>query len=73
MMNTNEYLNEILSPYEKIIMLDSDLRNQIEEIILKYQFEFDTNEVRGLLKYELEEYITDYIIERRNDKLNKIL
>jgi hypothetical protein len=40
---------------------------------MKYQFEFDTDITRDRMKMEIEEYITDYIIENRNNKLDKIL
>lgn len=67
------FLNQILEPYESIIIRNPQLKNKIETIIMKYQFEFDTRETRSFLEEELKSCITDFIIDNRNKKIDKIL
>jgi len=68
-----DFLNQILSPYESIIISNPQLRVQLESVTLKYQFEFDTQLTREQLERELKEYITNFIIDNRNKKIDQIL
>ena len=73
-MNSIEFfLNQLLKPYESIIVLNPLLKKKIESIIMKYQFEFDTEKTRDQIEFELINYITDFIIENRNNKIDQII
>jgi uncharacterized coiled-coil DUF342 family protein len=67
------FLNQLLKPYESIIVLNPLLKKKIESIIMKYQFEFDTEKTRDQIEFELINYITDFIIENRNNKIDQII
>ena len=68
----NEWVkkNPEVSPFSK----DSDkLYLQIREISIRYMFEFDTPENRKIIYEEIEELVNSYIINKREEKLIKIL
>ena len=66
-------LNQILKPYEKIIISDNNLKSDLEDIIMEYRHEFDTQNNRKELKSKLENFISDYIINHRENTINEIL
>lgn len=53
--------------------MDKELKEKIDDINLKYQWEFDTPEMREQLNKEVKSIINQHIKEKRDKKLKDLL
>lgn len=67
----SKWLDE--SDFEKWINENPELKEQIDELKLKWLFEFDTVENRKIMNSQFGDLITSYISKKRNDKIDSIL
>lgn len=71
-MSVEDFLNKILNPYKSILITNKNLRYGIENIVTKYHFEFDTQQTRDNLEKDITDYITNFIVDERDEKINRI-
>lgn len=66
-------LNELLEDVNKYNLSEEKVVELLLDMILSYQYEFDTPRLRNEIRYKAQQMIDTYISERRESKIDQII
>jgi len=66
-------INELLEDINKYNLSEEKIVELLLDMILSYQYEFDTPRLRNEIRYKAQQMIDTYISERRESKIDQII
>lgn len=66
-------VNELLEDVNKYNLSEEKVVELLLDMILSYQYEFDTPRLRNEIRYKAQQMIDTYISERRESKIDQII
>lgn len=66
-------VNELLEDVNKYNLSEEKVVELLLDMLLSYQYEFDTPRLRNEIRYKAQQMIDTYISERRESKIDQII